>query len=68
VMEVVPGRRFAFQLVSERVEAEIELNAIEHGHTRVGLVVDAPWGVMKRTFPQQTLARLYDILQTSADG
>jgi hypothetical protein len=68
VTDVVQGRRFAFQLVSERLEAEIELEAIEPGHTRVGLVVDGPWGVLKRSFPGHALARLYDIVQTSAAG
>jgi uncharacterized protein YndB with AHSA1/START domain len=68
VTDVVPGRRLAFQLVDERIEAELELDAIEHGHTRVGLVVDASWAVLRRSFPRLALARLYDLVQTSAES
>ncbi len=68
VTEVVPGRRFAFQLVNERIEAEIDLDAIEHARTRVGLVVVASWTVMRRSFPRLALARLYDLVQTSAEA
>jgi uncharacterized protein YndB with AHSA1/START domain len=68
VTDVVPGRRFAFQLVTERIGAEIELDAIEHDRTRVGLVVDAPWAMMRRSFPRHALACLYDLMQTSADA
>ena len=68
VTEVVPGHRFAFQLVTERIGAEIELDAIENGRTRVGLVVDASWFMMRRSFPRYALARLYDLVQTSADA
>jgi hypothetical protein len=68
VTDVLPGRRLAFQLVEERIEAEIELDAIEHDRTRVGLVVDASWTVMRRSFPRLALARLYDLVQTSAEA
>ena len=68
VTDVLPGRRLAFQLVEERIEAEVELDAIEHDRTRVGLVVDASWTVMRRSFPRLALARLYDLVQTSADA
>jgi hypothetical protein len=68
VTDVVPGRRFAFQLVDERIEAELELDGIENGHTRVGLVVDASWAVLRRSFPRLALARLYDLVQTSAEA
>ena len=67
VTDVLPGRRLAFQLVEERIEAEIELDAIEHDRTRVGLVVDASWTVMRRSFPRLALAHLYDLVQTSAE-
>lgn len=68
VTDVVAGRRFAFQLVKERIEAQIELDAIDHGRTRVGLVVDAPWAMIRRSFPRDALARLYGLIQTSADA
>ena len=68
VTDVVPGHRFAFQLVTERIGAEIELAAIENGRTRVGLVVDASWFIVRRSFPRLALARLYDLVQTSAEA
>jgi uncharacterized protein YndB with AHSA1/START domain len=68
VTEVVPGRRFAFQLVAERIAAELELEAVERGRTRVSLLVDAPWTMMRRSFPRYALRRLYDLIQTSAEA
>jgi uncharacterized protein YndB with AHSA1/START domain len=68
VTDVLPGRRLAFQLVEERIEAEIEIDAVEHDRTRVGLVVDASWTVVRRSFPRLALARLYDLVQTSAEA
>jgi uncharacterized protein YndB with AHSA1/START domain len=67
VTDVVPGRRLAFQLVDERIEAELELAGIGHDRTRVELVVDASWFVLRRSFPRLALVRLYDLVQTSAE-
>jgi len=67
VTEVVSGVRVAFQLVDERIEAEIELEPLEHGLTRVVLVVTAPWTSMRRSFPRVALDRLYDLVQTAAE-
>ena len=66
VTDVVPGRRIAFHLVNEHVEAEIELEPRGEDRTRVGLVVDAPWWAMRRSFPHRALARLYELVQTAA--
>ena len=68
VTDVVPGRRFAFQLIAERITADIEIAEVERDRTRVSLVVEAPWAMMRRSFPRYALARLYDLLQTSADA
>jgi uncharacterized protein YndB with AHSA1/START domain len=68
ITDVVPGRRLAFQLVDERIEAELELAGIGHDRTRVELVVDASWFVLRRSFPRLALARLYDLVQTSAEA
>ncbi len=67
VLEVVPGRRFSFQLVDERMEAEVELEQIDARTTRVRLTVDGSWWSMRRTFPHRALGRLYDLVQTGAD-
>ncbi|MGD0716105.1 MAG: SRPBCC family protein [Gaiellaceae bacterium] len=67
VTEVVHGRRIAFQLVSERIEVELELEPVDAARTRVGLVVEAGWGTLRRSFPQRALARLYDLVQTGAE-
>ena len=67
VRDVVPGRRFAFQLVAERVDAAVELEPVDALVTRVTLEVAAPWGAMRRSFPHTALARLYDLVQTSAE-
>jgi uncharacterized protein YndB with AHSA1/START domain len=67
ITDVVRGRRIAFQLVSERIEAEIELEQVDGARTRVGLVVDAGWGTLRRSFPHRALARLYDLVQTGVE-
>jgi uncharacterized protein YndB with AHSA1/START domain len=66
VTDVVPGRRIAFQLVGERMEAELDLEPLDRERTRVGLVVSAPWATIRRSFPHRALARLYDLVQTGA--
>jgi uncharacterized protein YndB with AHSA1/START domain len=67
VLEVVPMSRIAFQVVAQRVDAELELREAEKGRTEVSLVVEAPFLAIRRSFPGQALARLYDLVQTSAD-
>jgi uncharacterized protein YndB with AHSA1/START domain len=67
VLEVVPMSRIAFQVVAQRVDAELELQEIAEGRTEVSLVVEAPFLAIRRSFPGQALARLYDLVQTSAD-
>jgi uncharacterized protein YndB with AHSA1/START domain len=67
VLDVVPMRRFAFQLTGQRLDAEIELEELKERRTRVSLAVDAPLLTVRRAFPHQALARLYDLVQTAAD-
>jgi uncharacterized protein YndB with AHSA1/START domain len=67
VTDVVPGRRIAFQLVDERIDAEIELETVDEQRTRVVLAVDGSWWSMRRTFAQRALRRLYDLVQTGAE-
>jgi uncharacterized protein YndB with AHSA1/START domain len=67
VTDVVPGRRIAFELVNERIRAELELAQVDTARTRVGLVVEAGWGILRGSFPKGALARLYDLVQTGAE-
>jgi len=67
VLDVVPMRRLAFQLTGQRLEAEIELEEREERRTRARLVVDAPFLMVRRAFPHQALAHLYDLVQTGAE-
>jgi uncharacterized protein YndB with AHSA1/START domain len=66
VLDVVPIRRLAFQLTGQRLDAEIELEERAGHRTRARLVVDAPFLMVRRSFPHQALARLYDLVQTGA--
>jgi uncharacterized protein YndB with AHSA1/START domain len=65
VLEVVPGRRLAFQLVSDRIDAEVDLEPAAEGTTRAILTVEAPWTAIRRSFPSQVLGRLYALVRTS---
>jgi uncharacterized protein YndB with AHSA1/START domain len=67
VLEVVPMRRIAFQVVAQHLDAELDLAEAEDDRTAVSLVVDAPFLAIRRTFPRTALARLYDLVQTGAD-
>jgi len=67
VLDVVPLERLSFQLVNDRVEAELGLRALDERKTRASLVVDAGWLAVKRTFPREVLDRLYGLLQTGAE-
>ena len=67
VLDVLPMRRLAFQLTGQRLDAELELEEREERRTRVRLVVDAPFLTVRRSFPHQALARLYDLVQTGVE-
>ncbi len=68
VLEVVPKERLAFQLTTDRIGAEITLEAVDVDRTRVTLVVDGPYLVgLRRRFPYQALARLHALLRTGED-
>lgn len=68
VLAVETERRVAFQLVNERVEAELVLDDAGSDGTTVTLTVDAPFlsGVNRRT-AVRALSRLYALCQTSAE-
>ncbi len=68
VLDVVPMRRVAFQLVNERIDAELELRPLEADRTEATLVVEVPWLVgVRRAFPHRALARLHGLVQTAAE-
>jgi uncharacterized protein YndB with AHSA1/START domain len=65
ILDVVRGRRLAFQLVNENITAEIELSQVDSEHTSVSLTVDASWGSVRRSYAKDALRRLYDLVQTA---
>jgi uncharacterized protein YndB with AHSA1/START domain len=67
VHEVVPIRRFAFELLRDRLGAELELTPEGVGRTRAVLTIEGRflWGP-RRTLGKQALRRLYDLIQTAA--
>ena len=67
VLEVVPMSRIAFQVVSQRVDAELDLQELADDRTAVSLVVDVPFLAVRRSFPGNALAQLYDLVQTAAE-
>jgi uncharacterized protein YndB with AHSA1/START domain len=67
VVDVVPMRRFAFQLTGQRLDAELELEPIEDEGTRARLTVEAPFMAVRRSLPHVALATLYELIQTSVD-
>ena len=67
VLEVVPMSRIAFQVVAQRLDAELEVREADADQTAVSLVVDAPFLAVRGSFPGQALARLYDLVQTGAE-
>jgi polyketide cyclase/dehydrase/lipid transport protein len=67
VLDVVPMQRISFQLTGQRLDAGLEVVQEGPERTRVRLAVEAPFLMVKRSFPTLALARLYDLVQTAAD-
>jgi uncharacterized protein YndB with AHSA1/START domain len=66
VLDVVPMRRIAFQLPTERVDAELELEPVDEMHTKAVLTVEGSW-LMRSSFPRQALDRLHSLLRTGEE-
>jgi uncharacterized protein YndB with AHSA1/START domain len=67
VLEVVPPQRVAFQLMSERIDAALELASHDDG-TETTLTVEAPrFSGIRRDFPSQALARLAGLVRPPAE-
>jgi uncharacterized protein YndB with AHSA1/START domain len=65
VLEVVPLQRLAFQLLSERIDAALDLSPHDDG-THAILTIDAPrFSGVRRDFPSQALARLAALVRKS---
>jgi hypothetical protein len=62
-----PSRRFAFELVGARVQAELLLGAVGSDRTNAVLVVRGPLVLaFSRSLPKTALTRLHDLCQTAA--
>ena len=67
VKEIRPMERFAFELVRERLAAEVELRATDADRTRVGVAVSGRFLVGPRSrIAKDAVERLYDLVQTAA--
>jgi uncharacterized protein YndB with AHSA1/START domain len=66
VLEVVPLRRVAFQLLGDRMDVELELEPAGEDATEASLAVEVSWlfGV-GRAFPSKALSRLAALLRRS---
>jgi hypothetical protein len=64
VLDVVRGRKLAFQLVNENITAELDLSPADGDRTAVTLTVEASWGAVRRSYAKDALGRLYDLVQT----
>ena len=67
VHEVEPRERITFQLIDDRIAAELRMRAVQVDRTEVELLVSVPWlsGLGGR-FPRRALQRLYALVQTAA--
>jgi len=67
VRAVEPPHRLHFQLLADRLEAEILLTETAPDRTLVTLTVVGPWFVvLRRSFPRKALARLHALCQFAA--
>ena len=68
VLDVVPMRRIAFQLVTDRVDVELELRPLDERRTEATLVVEGPWLIgLRRSFPRRALDRLHSLLRSGEE-
>ena len=68
VRAVEPLRRFAFELLRERVVAELTLRPLDDQRTEAALTVTFPWwNIFRGTLPKEALTRLYNLIQTAAE-
>jgi len=68
VHEVDPERRFAFELLRERLRRELDLSREGADRTRAVLAIEGRFLIgPRRVLGKQALLRLYDLIQTAAE-
>jgi uncharacterized protein YndB with AHSA1/START domain len=68
VIDVEPPTRLTFQLLAERIDAELRLEPNEDGQAAATLAVEAPRFVgVGRPFPSEALAKLAALVRPAAE-
>jgi uncharacterized protein YndB with AHSA1/START domain len=67
VIEVVPRSRVVFQLLTDRVDVELELEPTEDDQAAATLAVEVPWLTgIRKTYPSEALAGLAALVRPAA--
>jgi uncharacterized protein YndB with AHSA1/START domain len=67
VIEVVPRSRVVFQLLTDRVDVELELEPTEDDQAAATLAVEVPWLTgIRKTYPSEALAGLATLVRPVA--
>jgi polyketide cyclase/dehydrase/lipid transport protein len=67
VTESEPPRLFAFQLVRDKLNVRVDLEAVTEDRTRATVTIEGPWLLAyRRTLARRALDRLYALCQTAA--
>ena len=62
-----PPRLFAFQLVAEKLDVRVELDALAEDRTQATITIEGPWLLAyRRSLARRAVARLYALCQTAA--
>ena len=68
LIDVEPPSRLTFQLLAERIDAELTLEPSDDDQAAVTLAVEAPrFGGVGRAFPSDALARLAALVRPAAE-
>jgi polyketide cyclase/dehydrase/lipid transport protein len=60
-------RLFAFQLVAEKLDVRVDLEAVAEDRTHATVTVEGPWLLAyRRTLARRAVTRLYALCQTAA--
>jgi hypothetical protein len=62
-----PPRLFAFQLVGEKLDVRVDLEATAEDRTLATVTIEGPWLIThRRSLARRAVARLYALCQTAA--
>src|SRR3954453_21930105 len=62
-----PPRLFAFQLVGEKLNVRVDLEALAADRTQATVTIEGPWLITyRRTLARRAVDRLYALCQTAA--